>query len=257
MDGVLSEADSEAASAKSLGSLLGQDAFLLKVLLCVMDDDGLHECRLVCRRWRDACGELPLRIQAPLGFDASNVVKMVAERFPNATALRVEDFEGFSPTNVVDTDSIPYLSRLAKLHTLQIRLSGEQRATEKLRPVLLSLNRLQSISFRLADRRTFTLCMNTLRCLTRLTSLDLCREHQAVPTRLDPITELRSLVRLSGSFDMLVVHGNRLLFPSLTQLTELQVKWPFIRYETDEGKSPLQVIPMSASIASDLVVYLL
>ena len=241
-DSALSEADPVATSAMTLEWFLDQDVFLLKVLSSVMEDDGFHECRLVCRRWRDVCGELPIRIQTPLGFDASSVVKTAAERFPNAAALCVENFEGFSPTNVVDTDSIPYLSRLAKLHTLQIQLSGEQRAAEKLRPVLLSLNRLQSLSFRVADRHTFTLCMDTLRCLTRLTSLDLCTEHQAVPTRLDPITELRRLVRLSGSFDVLVIHGNQLLFPSLTQLTELKVKWPFIHYETDEGNSPLQVI---------------
>ena len=261
MDGVLSEADSEAASAKTLGSLLGQHDLLLKVLSCVMDDDGLHECRLVCRRWRDACGELLLRIQVPLGFDASNVVKTVAERFPNATALRVEDFEGASRRDVMDAESIPYLSRLTKLHTLQIRLSEEHRATEKLRPVLLSLNRLQSVSFRFDDVNSFIICADILRCLTRLTSLDLYTEYQTGPTGLDPITELRGLVKLSGDLDVLAVHGNQLLFPALTQLTELKVKWPYIHqfkrpciyYETDGRSALLKVISMSASISSDLV----
>ena len=252
-DSALSEADPDATSAMTLEWFLGQDDLLLKVLSCVMEDDGLPECRLVCRRWRDACRELPLRIQPPLGLDPSSAVKTAAERFPNATALCVKSFGWWPRRNVVDTDSIPYLSRLSKLRTLQIQLSGEQRAAEKLRPLLLSLNHLQSVSFRFDDVNSFISCADILRCLTRLTSLGLYKERHAVPTRLDPITELRGLVKLRGEFDLLVVQRSQLLFPSLTQITELKVEWPRIRSEINGRNALFEVISMSVSISSDFV----
>ena len=75
---------------RTLGVLLDEyEDLLLKTLTCLMED-GLHECRLVCRRWRDACRRLPVTIQPGIAFDASKVVKMATERFPNATALRTK-----------------------------------------------------------------------------------------------------------------------------------------------------------------------
>ena len=68
----MSEADPLAASAKILESVLEYEQFLLKVLACVMTD-GLRECRLVCRQWRDVCGKLPVRLTTRLGFELFNV----------------------------------------------------------------------------------------------------------------------------------------------------------------------------------------
>ena len=56
------QVDPVTGSEKSLGALLEQEYFLLKVLVYVVED-GLHECRFVCRQWRDACGKLPVKLE--------------------------------------------------------------------------------------------------------------------------------------------------------------------------------------------------
>ena len=220
-DNVAGGADVVTVSEKSLGALLEQDHFLSKVLACVMEE-ALHECRLVCRRWRDACRLLPVTIQPGIAFDASKVTKMATERFPNATALRLGEWR--RRTDALDADSMRSLSRLGNLRTLQMCFEGERPAAEALRSTLLSMRLLRSLSFSVSHESEFVAWIAILQSLTKLTSVDL-RTPLMIYAQFEPITELRGLLNLAGDFHLLVTSGDRLLFPSLTRLTALKVYW--------------------------------
>ena len=76
---------------KTLGILLDNcEDLLFKVLSYV--DDGLHECRRVSRRWRDACGKLPIK----LGNQCLHRMGEAAELFPKAVSLTLESDFGSS-----------------------------------------------------------------------------------------------------------------------------------------------------------------
>ena len=201
-----------------LGDLLEQEYFLFDVLAYVVDD-GLHECRLVCRQWREACRKLPVKIRANgSSIRVAEVVKQVAEQFPEAASLCLVDS---SRKDGLGADALPWLSRLAKLHTLQVPFPSGHQVAERLRPILLSMNHLRSLSFRADDQIAYSIWMGTLRCLVHLTFLDLCgpSDSHAHP---ESITELQRLQHLSGNIRSLVKSDGRLVFPSLTRLTELR-----------------------------------
>ena len=242
-DNVVSEAGSATACEKTLGALLEQDHLLFMVLACVMED-GLHECRLVCRRWRAVCRQLPVTIQPGIAFDASKVAKMAAELFPNATALRLGEWR--RRKDPLDEDSMRSLPRLVNLRTLQMRFMGERPAAETLLSALSSMRRLRSLSFSFKRRSDSAACIAILKYLTQLTSLDL-RAPRIIQAHLKPITELQGLLNLTGDFHLLVTLDDRLLFPSLTRLTALTVYWICTRQ--NEGRS-IQLRVMAHSDAS-------
>ena len=242
-DNLVSGADSATAREKTLGALLEQDHLLFKVLACIMED-GLHECRLVCRRWRDACRRLPVAIQPGIAFDASKVVKAMAERFPNATALRLGEWR--RRKDALDEDSMRSLRRLENLRTLQTRFMGERPAAETLFSTLLSMRLLRSLSFSFSRRSDSAAYIAILPYLTQLTSLDL-RAPRIIRAHLEPITELHGLLNLTGDFHLLVTLGDRLLFPSLTRLTALTVYWIHTRQNSERSMQLRVMIHSDAS----------
>ena len=230
-DNVVSEASSATAREKTLGALLEQDHLLFMVLACVMED-GLHECRLVCRRWRDVCRQLPVTILAGIAFDASKVAKMATDRFPNATNLRLGEWRRRDDT--LDVDSMRSLPRLENLRSLHMCFQGERPAAGTLLSTLSSMRRLRSLSFSFKRNSNSAACIAILKYLTQLTSMDL-RAPCIIKAHLQPITELQGLRSLTGDFHLLVIPGDRLLFPSLTRLTALKVLW--IHTCQNEGRS--------------------
>ena len=250
-DNVAGGADVVTVSEKTLGALLEQDHFLLKVLACVIED-GLHECRLVCRRWRDACRLLPVTIQPGIAFDASKAVKMATERFPNATALRLGEWR--RRTDALDADSMRSLSRLGNLRTLQMCFEVERPAAEALRSTLLSMRLLRSLSFSVIRRSDFAAWIAILQSLTKLTSLDL-RAPRIIHEQFESITELQGLLNLAGDLHLLVTPGHHLLFPLLTRLTALEVF--SIRASRNQGEyTQLRVItPLQCQFLWDLLCY--
>lgn len=75
---------SEAIMETPIRFLLGDEIFLIKVLSLVMED-GLHECRQVCRQWNNVCKKLPVT----LWYDSLYNMCEKADVFPNATSLKV------------------------------------------------------------------------------------------------------------------------------------------------------------------------
>ena len=202
----------------SLGALLEHEYLLLKVLAYVVDD-GLHECRLVCRHWREACRRLPVRIRADVSsISVTEMVRQVTEKFPEAASLCLVDR---SRKKGLGVDALPWLSEIRKLHTMQVPFRPGHQVAEGLRPILLSMDRLRSLSFHSDDATTHAVWMDTLRRLVHLTYLDVhapCNSH-AFP---EPITELQRLLHLSGNARSLVRSDGRLVFQSLTRLTGLR-----------------------------------
>ena len=112
------EVDPVTGSEESLGALLEQEYFLLKVLVYVVED-GLHECRLVCRRWRDACGKLPVK----LGRVSLDKLEKAADLFPKAKTLRMD--ERIYSTGPIKTLTISHLPRLENLNDFSLHIYGD------------------------------------------------------------------------------------------------------------------------------------
>ena len=109
------ERTSRADSGGSLSALLELEYFLVKVLFHLVDD-GLHECRRVCRLWRKVCSRLPIRIR--LGRPAE--VRMTAHKFPMAASLVLS--RCVSDDDLSMSHAIRLLPRMGNLRSLHLDL---------------------------------------------------------------------------------------------------------------------------------------
>ena len=211
-----------------LGVLLEDEDLLLKVLSYVMDE-GLHECRLVCRQWRDACGKLLVELRrVPL-----NDLHKVPSAFPNTTFLALSptfDSRKVTEQKVTEQKVIMHLSQMENLCYLRLPLSRELMVCNTLTAWFPVMDRLKTLGLRLDGNDTLLEFFCLLRRLTNLLSLQLVA-YCDIRTELDPITELRGLRNLTVNIQLLVNNRTELLFPSLTELTCLNVvyQWYFWR----------------------------
>ena len=214
----------EPGSEKTLGTLLENcEDLLLKVLLYVMDD-GLHECRRVCRLWRDACGKLPVE----LGPLSASRLHRVADLFPEATSVETQSLLDY--VDVAGRQAIQHLSRLKNLGSLSLFVESEQPDINSLMASLPSTDGLRSLSVRVNQKDKFNDVIRVLRLLTNLEALTL-GVPRFINTDLEPVTQLRGLrylkTHLPGIFDS----RRDLLFPSMTRLTHLELHGFHLRYE--------------------------
>ena len=208
--------DTTADSDRTLGVLLVNNEDLLLKVLSHIVEDGLHECRCVCHRWREACGKLPVRLHATR-LDMLNVV---ADLFPQAVSLNLNTW--LHSTHVVRSQVIPYLSQLKKLQDLQLYLSTQYVNIAGLMARLTSMERLRSLSVCIGHNREVKVVGQALRCLTNLESLCL-RVSCLIQRVLEPIAEDRGLRDLTVDLQLLVNSRGELLFPALTRLAYLCV----------------------------------
>ena len=202
---------------RSLGVLLKNNEHLLhKILLCMMDE-GLHECRRVCRHWRDACGKLPIKSCKSRG--AGNLLRVV-NLFPEAVSLRVES--SFSGSDVVGRQAIQHLSRLKNLRDLGLAVLPVQPDIDSLTALRSTKESLRSFDVAVDQKGTLNDVVRVLRLLTNLEKLRL-RVCCNIQTDLDPVNELRGLKHLCINLIAMVNSRGELLFPSLTRLTHLSV----------------------------------
>ena len=208
------QSNSLSVTQGTLDALLEEQYFLHKVLVHVTDD-GLHECRRVCRLWREVCSTLPVSIQRTRPAEVSTVIR----EFPRATSLDVG--RPASYTDVTVTRALPLLSELPKLRHLHLYLQLDRATPATLPTCFESMHCLRHLSVEIEDEMTYHIAMDAIRNLKQLERL-----HVDVITaiRLDPhpITELRGLRSLSAPFTVLVGRKGKLLFPFLTQLTGLK-----------------------------------
>ena len=210
-------------SESTLGVLLNDNEdLLLKTLTCLMED-GLHECRRVCRRWRDACGKLPVELYCM----HPDKLQRVVDLFPEAVSLTLG--KSLDGEGITEGKTIPQLSRLKNLQHLYL-FGHKLRYTGSLVTCLLAIDRLQSLSLWM-DRDVLSDVVQALRCLTNLESLNLS-VALFEQTDLEPVTELRSVRELRIGSQLIVNRRGELLFPSLTRLTSLIVTGDSLRAYT-------------------------
>ena len=203
-------------SGKTLGTLLESHAELLLTVLSYVAADALHECRLVCHRWREACRKLPVEIRGvrPAELHAA------AESFPEAASLSTSDWLGSD--DEVNRHLVPHLPRFEKLNRLCLLLSVLPLDFTSLVPCIQSMRHLRSLSLSIGCRETVHEAMCAVRCLKKLASLEV-RLTCDLYVEVDPVTELRELSELKVDIRILLDRRGGLLFPSLTGLTRLAV----------------------------------
>ena len=201
-------------SKRPLGFLLEHEDLLLKVLSYVMDD-GLHECRLVCRQWRKACGKLPVKLER---VRLDNLRK-VPSAFPKASSLVLR--HALCSTFVAESVVIK-LAQLKNLRHLHLHLAYDQAACHSCKTLFSVMDRLKTLSLRVDDNDTLLDVFRLLRCLKNLLSLELVVDC-GILTELDPVTELRGLKELTLDIQVLVNKRAELVFPSLTALSCLNI----------------------------------
>ena len=203
---------------KTLGTLLeNYEDLLLKVLLYIMED-GLHECRRVCRRWRDACGKLPVK----LGNSYLDKMPRVIDLFPEAASWSMTRY--LDSNDDVERQAMQHLSRLKNLQDLGLSMRSEQTDVNSLLALSPSTDCLRSITLLACKKDTPNDFLHALRLLTNLDKLiidDFDFDQEDVT--LDPVTELRRLRYLSAPLMAVVNNRGEVVFPSLTKLTHLDV----------------------------------
>ena len=201
---------------KTIGILLeDHDDLLLKVLSYVMDD-GLHECRLVCHRWRDLCGKLPVA----LGSWCTLFAYKAAELFPEAASLALNiRLDG---EDVSGRPAIQHLLQLNKMKNLSLFVTSANANMNNIMAVF-STDCLRSLEITASQRDKFDSIVDALRLLTNLESLKLGL-LRFIRTDREPVTELRGLRCLRTDFPVIANSRGQLLFPSMTTLTQLTLR---------------------------------
>ena len=202
-------------SENLLGVLLEDEDLLLKVLFYVMDE-GLHECRLVCRQWREACGKLPLKLDRV----HLNDLHKVPRAFPKTTALVLNHTPDTMYT--VERAVIRHLVKLTNLSHLHFYLVYNQLDCNTAKTWFSVMDRLKTLGLWIDDNNTLLDVFCLLRRLTNLLSLKLVVVCEVLK-ELDPVTELRGLTELAVDIQVFANKRTELLFPSLTELRCLNV----------------------------------
>ena len=198
-----------------LGRLLSENWFLRKVLSYLVDD-GLHECRRVCREWNSVCKTLPVKLrQVP----PEHLSKVLAT-FPKA--VEVSSNPCFPPNDLDIARQLAGMSSLKRLDRLCY--FGEKSSDDLQFMNAETYTRLQSLGVYF-DMVSCQNLRNVLPRFTGLRKLDmmLAPELDVDPTLWSPIAELEGLHELCLSGDLLNKGSNQILFPS-TALTKLTVE---------------------------------
>lgn len=238
----LTASSSASNSGRSLRDWLEKPCHLELVLRHLVDD-GLHECRRVCRLWRDVCDDLPVKLGEIPKEDIAHIVR----KFPKAVAMRMRTGPDCTLRNV-DQPLFDSISQLTYLENLGIEAYvGEGQGTgcnftDLLGPHYLNSHCLRSLRISLdsGDYDCLYIC-SQIRYLTNLTSLivlfpDRYFEEIQPYLNIEPFTELKKIEHLDVGF-LLVGSGEGLMFPSLTNLTSLSLE------DTVQGKA-LRVMPL-------------
>ena len=200
----------------SLCALL-QEQWLLQMVLKHLVEYGLEDCRLVCRKWRDVCRQLPIKL-AP---ETHEQLAKALNAFPNADSLSMMTCE----EPVEDIDFLSLLSTALELRTLELA-SRTLELTSHVQHRFQSVTQLRELKLYHEDiTKSFEL-LDSVRNLTALTRLDILFPGWDPPP-VKPFVELKEIRRLRVSSPLFVDASGACFFPSLTNLTSLQMKTPW------------------------------
>ena len=211
--------------AEAVSALLNEECFLRNVLGALVDD-GLQECRLVCRKWRNVCDSLPVKL-AVLSRDD---MQKVPRTFPYASTL---SFHAYSSGRSTEETSLKrdrpldcwfdFLTKLAELRSLTIKVMYvSDQISDCTRSSFRPLVQLQSLAITaIGDLNPGQLFLG-LRLLTNLTSLRLISTNAwKRPSSVEPVVEIQKLKELELSENLFSNSAGQLMFPCLAHLTHL------------------------------------
>ena len=196
--------------SSDLASLLDDERFLLLVFEYLVEH-GLQNCRLVCRRWREACKQFPVVLE---GVNTDELEMFDA--FPNATSVSTHGCTTFSVLEVFE-----HLSSLNSLTSLSVGLSTASYHGSG-QPCIQSMTTLSDLSI---FNNQASLPDNLIASVKHLTNLTRLYLHGRAPTcQLEPFVELRKIEDLKTHGVALFDKNGAAMFPSLTNLTRLSFR---------------------------------
>ena len=196
--------------SKNLTSLLYNERFLMSIFEHLVDY-GLKECRLVCRKWREACKLFPVEIRK---IEGDRLRKLWT--IPNATSLSVH----YRRQTMSDATLFEHLASLTKLRSLVF--DGDfiffGRSAQ---PYMESITQLTDLTIQYAFSDPTEDSLASLNCLTNLTKLAL--RNTTWRFGMDPLVGLQNIQELEIEACYLFGEAGACMFPSLTNLTYLKL----------------------------------
>ena len=200
---------------------LNEEHILFRVLGHLVDD-GLYECRRVCRKWRDVCSLLPVKL-----VDVSKTTFRDAARvFPNATSVAVTGDRGWSAD--VFSECLSSFTCLKHLRLQSINLKEDHRGSDWLDTGSLPtrvpfLSQLESLTLNPTPGCVEPWISMLGTYLTNLTILDIGGNPSGGRWNVDPLSETHKLKSLSIKANYLINSEGMLIFRPSETLTRLEV----------------------------------
>ena len=212
------------------------DKDLLCKIFAYLVEDGLHECRRVCRKWREVCSEFFTKsfrghwkdlAEAHLTFPRAVYVSL-SFRAPPSFFDNLNAWPNIVP-------SLTGVKRLEMDATFLQNCPCFVQFPPMICEYIASLVQLESLTVGIPDGRTYSLISSMAALLTNLTHLKI----GSVPSvwHMQPVPGVSKLESLSlhaiellaadESFDIFTGRGT-LTFPSLTNLTRLEIGCRFL-----------------------------
>ena len=199
--------------AKQLASVLEMEGLLHKVLEYLVDD-GLYECRTVCRHWNAICKRFPVKLYR---IDSHGLDEL-CEKFPNAVSISLSDKTQKNLTKA----TIVALSSFGSLRDLHLCIPEGRAPLWSTDPALTPLSRLTSFTLHGSIRSISPVLFDSLRHLVNLTFLEIdlsgLKEND-----MAPFSELRLIEDLRISSALAWNTDGQCMFPLATHLTRLDV----------------------------------
>ncbi len=226
----------------SMAVLFASEAFLRRVFVHLIED-GLHECRLVCRLWNDTVKKMPVRLKLSNGKHTPFLVKT----FPNAVAFKTPDIVFFNYRNYIPVDAVffRHCALLKQLRHLEILVRGSFYLGDGFESCFQNMLQLQSLIIRLELQEGEAYRFyEGIRQLTQLTRLAV--NHWSNPSfQAPPLRELKKIQSLDCSSYRPTTHSGALICPSLTALTHLSLSLFKDLIEQSGDNSFLKVRPFN------------
>ena len=201
------------SKSENLGDLLLQEDILSKILVYLVDG-GLHEYRRVCRKWYEVCNKLPVKLSLSLHSDYF----VQPDVFPNAVSLKLTNGSVFHSAMSEDR-LLSCLSELTRITHLEFSQMEWPLAAFQQNSIATSV---RSLAITVGVGSGCVDFLETLRCLTGLTALDLpVGDNEVIDVA--PITELKQLRTLKACLCFIVNRNNEFIFGLESQLTKLEI----------------------------------
>lgn len=196
----------------SLSSFL-EDDFYLEQTLKHLIDYGVHECRLVCRRWKALCDKLPLKLKRTDNTDLSKIPSLFPNATSVATTIRIRSRESTEEGNLFLQNHFRNISQMKGIQNVSLYFAETWNFLDLTPDVLSQLENVPNLKIdrigfgkepkveesRMEDRYNFD-CVRNAPFLKKIVSLCI-HAHYLVSNTLcfSSLTSLYSLTVMEGS----------------------------------------------------------